>query len=83
MPRGRQIGQHGNPRDKRGWMVPRAGTMRRRVYDLLVLGKRNKEAYEALGISYEAYRKHRRFIEKTDHWNSIQYQSRLRELARW
>jgi len=36
--RGRKLGELQNPRDERGWMIPRPGTVRRKVYNALVSG---------------------------------------------
>jgi FixJ family two-component response regulator len=73
MTRGRKLGQTANPRDERGWMVPRTGTKRRAVYDLLVVGKRRKDICAAVGITKTAYKKHRAYITKTEHMNAVGY----------
>lgn len=66
-PRGRQIGQTVNPRDERGWMVPRAGTIRRSVYDALVAGTSYRDVCQSLGISKWSYYGHRDYIMNTAH----------------
>jgi hypothetical protein len=40
------------PRDERGWRVPKSGTLRRRVYDLMVEGKGISEIADAVDRSY-------------------------------
>lgn len=61
-PRGRRIDQIVNPRDERGWKVPRPGTTRRAVYDGLVLGLSLRELADGLGLRYEAARSHKKSI---------------------
>ncbi len=51
-----------NPRDERGWSIPRAGTKRRAVYDLIVLGWGGRDVYDTLKITPAAYRRHRQMI---------------------
>lgn len=57
-----QLGQLMNPRDERGWMVPREGTKRRQIYDALVAGKRAGEIMREMGMGRKAYNSHRYFI---------------------
>jgi hypothetical protein len=57
-----QLGQIMNPRDERGWMIPRPNTKRRQVYDALVSGKRAGEIMKELNLSRPAYNSHRYFI---------------------
>lgn len=38
------------PRDERGWMIPKDGTLSRKIYGLLVQGKGTTEIASALGI---------------------------------
>lgn len=35
------------PRDERGWLIPRVGTVTRQIYDLLVQGKTRSEIVQA------------------------------------
>lgn len=70
---GRRIGQHVNKRDERGWMIPRPGTVRRRVYDLLIAGKDVGSIHKALGISYASCVMHKRNIEQADRANAQRY----------
>lgn len=55
---GRATGQLMNPRDCRGWMIPREGTKRRAVYDALCAGLSRVD----LGLSKAAWDQHRRCI---------------------
>lgn len=73
MKRGRKLGQIVNPRDERGWMVPREGTTRRRVYDLMVQGKRGREIWVTLNISHTSYVTHRQNIIRTARLNAQRY----------
>lgn len=66
---GRLIGQLVNPRDERGWMIPRQGTIRRSVYNGLVLGLSLWELSEALEISHDAVEAHVASIQRTDKVN--------------
>jgi hypothetical protein len=40
-----------NPRDKRGWRIPRNGTKSRKIYDMLVAGKKPFEIIKELGMT--------------------------------
>lgn len=54
MKRGRKPGQIVNPRDERGWMIPREGTVRRRVYDALCAGSNQID-----GMTQRAFSTHK------------------------
>jgi hypothetical protein len=41
------------PRDERGWRVPREGTTSRRIYDLLVQGKKGVAIAEITGCDVD------------------------------
>lgn len=71
--RGRLLGQTVNPRDERGWMIPRAGTVRRKIYDLMVQGKEGKEIWQKLGLTHATYVTHRQNIVATDRLNAQRY----------
>lgn len=71
MTRGRKPGEIQNPRDERGWMVPREGTLRRRVYDAMVAGLPTQVASSKLGIPASHYRAYRQCIvswKKVGEW---------------
>lgn len=57
-----KLGQIMNPRDARGWMIPRIGTKRRKVYDMLVDGRKPSEIMGVLDLSRPAFNSHRHFI---------------------
>lgn len=57
-----KLGQLMNPRDERGWMIPRQNTKRRQVYDALKAGKRPIEIMKELNLSRPAFNSHRHFI---------------------
>lgn len=59
-----------NPRDERNWMIPRPGTVRRKVYDLLVAGKKTGEIMRELNLTRPAYNSHRHFITSWEKANS-------------
>jgi hypothetical protein len=64
------MGQIMNPRDERNWMIPRAGTKRRKVYDALVAGKKAGEIMKDMNLTRGAFNAHRRFItswQKANH----------------
>jgi len=71
--RGRRIGQTVNVRDERGWMIPRAGTVRLRVYNMMVQGKGVAEIHKALRISYAVCLMHQRHITQTARVNAQKY----------
>ena len=60
--RGRKPGQLQNPRDARGWMIPREGTRRRAVYDALVAGNSPAEVCAALNMGKRAFDAHKAYI---------------------
>ncbi len=68
-----QLGQPMNPRDERGWMIPRPGTKRRRVYDLLSAGKPASEIMWELELSRKAYSNHQWFIANSEKANAAAY----------
>jgi hypothetical protein len=77
--RGRKIGQLQNERDERGWMIPRAGTRRRAVYDALVLGISAAEICEALSMGRDAFATHKASIvrwQKVNRWRSASAEAR-------
>ena len=57
-----QLGQIMNPRDEHNWMIPRPGTKRRQVYDLLIAGKRAGEIMKELNLTRRAYSDHQQRI---------------------
>lgn len=71
--RGRRLGQNVSPRDERGWRIPRKGTIRRQVYDLILQGKQGQQIWKPLGISHASYTKHRQNIMRPDHVNKLNY----------
>lgn len=71
--RGRRIGQNVSPRDERGWRIPRAGTIRRRIYDMLVEGKKPRQIHKAVGISYICCVMHQQHIKTPDRTNALRY----------
>lgn len=71
--RGRRLGQTVNQRDERGWMIPRADTMRRKIYDLMVQGKRGKQIWQKLGISHASYVTQRQNIVSSERLNAMRY----------
>lgn len=71
--RGRRLGQKVNARDERGWMIPRPGTVRRRVYDMMVNGNGAAKIHKALGISYASCIMHQQNITKSDRLNAQRY----------
>ena len=64
MKRGRKIGQIVNPRDERGWMIPKPGTVRRAVYNALVAGLSQVE-----GLNMDAFYTHKQAIVG---WRKVQ-----------
>ena len=72
-PRGRRLGQTVNPRDERGWMIPRLGTARRQVYDLMAQGKSVKEICTILNTPKYSVVVHRQNITKTARLNAQRY----------
>lgn len=68
-----KLGQVMNARDERNWMIPRPGTIRRKVYDALVAGKRAGEIMSELGLSRKAYDSHRHFITSWANANRNSY----------
>jgi hypothetical protein len=62
-----------NPRDERGWMIPRPGTKRKKVYDALVSGKRAGEIMREMGLSRKAYSSHQWFIANSEKANAAAY----------
>jgi hypothetical protein len=73
-----RLGQVMNPRDERGWMIPRPGTKRRKVYDALVAGKKAGEIMKELGLHRKAYSSHQYFIAHTENANAIHYAGKNR-----
>lgn len=71
--RGRRIGQNVNPRDERGWRIPRPGTVRRRVYEMMLAGKSVPQITKALDISYICCCMHQQHIKKPDRTNALKY----------
>ena len=69
----RKPGEIMNPRDEQGWMIPRSGTKRRKVYDALKAGKRAGEIMKEFGLSRPAYNSHRHFIVRTENANRHSY----------
>ena len=45
-----KLGAKQRPRDERGWMIPKDGTLSHKIYALLVQGKGTTEIASALGI---------------------------------
>ncbi len=45
-----KLGTKRRPRDERGWMIPKDGTLSHKIYDLLVEGKGTTEIASTLGI---------------------------------
>ena len=45
-----KLGAKQRPRDDRGWMIPKDGTLSHKIYALLVQGKGTTEIASALGI---------------------------------
>jgi hypothetical protein len=76
--RGRKLGTIVNPRDKRGWQIPRAGSLRRQVYELLIIGARRAKICSDLGISIPAYRSHHRHITAPIVTNASDYRYKQR-----
>lgn len=68
-----KLGRKIRKRDARGWLIPRDGTMRRRVYDLLVTHKNLGFIQKTLGISYAGAVMHKRCIVKSDRVNALKY----------
>jgi hypothetical protein len=68
-----QLGSTMNPRDERGWMIPRPGTKRRKVYNALVEGKKAGEIMKELGLHRKAYSSHQYFIANTARANAGRY----------
>jgi hypothetical protein len=73
-----KLGQTMNPRDERGWMIPRPGTKRRRVYNLLLAGKPASEIMLELELSRKAYSSHQWFIANPEKANAAAYAVRRR-----
>lgn len=73
-----QLGSTMNPRDERGWKIPRPGTKRRRVYDALVAGKRAGEIMRELGLKRKTYGSHRYSITSWENANRLAYESKNR-----
>lgn len=73
MAAGRRVGQKINPRDERGWMIPREGTIRRKIYDLMVQGKRGKAIWATIGISHASFVTHRQCILQSERLNAQRY----------
>jgi hypothetical protein len=67
-----------NPRDERGWMIPRPGTKRRKVYDLLLAGKPASEIMWELDMKRKAYGSHRLFITSWERANRTAYEGKHR-----
>jgi len=74
----RQMGEVMNPRDERGWMVPRHATKRRQVYDMLVAGRRPFEIMYVLELSRPAFNNHRHFITSWGKANASAYATKHR-----
>lgn len=73
-PEGRLIGQLVNPRDGRGWKIPKEGTIRRGVYNGLVLGLSAQEIATGLRISRKAVLAHKASIvnwKRFNEWRRI------------
>lgn len=69
MKRGRKLGEFVNARDERGWMIPKEGTLRRRVYEAMRSGNPRRAICTALGISLDVYDAHRAYIVN---WRVVQ-----------
>lgn len=77
--RGRKVGQLQNARDERGWMIPRAGTRRRAVYDALVAGVDAAEICASLSMGRRAFATHKASIvrwHKVNRWRSAAVEAR-------
>lgn len=75
-----QLGQLMNPRDERGWMIPRPNTVRRKVYDALVAGKKAGDIMSDLGLKKAAYDNHRFFITSWENANRKSYANKNPEI---
>lgn len=78
MPAGRKQGQLTNPRDDRGWMIPKPGTIRRKVYDLLVAGRNQFEICGELGMSRVNFAVNKHYIEHSEQVNARETRNRQR-----
>lgn len=77
-----KLGQIMNPRDERGWMIPRPNTKRRQVYDALKAGKRPIEIMKEMHLSRPAFNSHRHFITSWEKANRSSYAVRIRTFRR-
>jgi hypothetical protein len=76
-----QLGQLMNPRDERGWMIPRPGTKRRQIYDAMVAGDRPLKIMWDMGFMPRGtFNNHRYAITKPDKSNAIKYAGKLRSM---
>jgi hypothetical protein len=73
-----QLGHVMNPRDERGWMIPRPNTKRRKIYDALVAGKKAGEIMRELGMSRKAYSSHQNIISRWEITNRLAYEGKHR-----
>jgi hypothetical protein len=74
-----QLGQPMNPRDDRGWMIPRPGTKRRQIYDALVRGDPPYKIMWDMGFMPRGtFNNHVYFITKPEKANRIAYEARNR-----
>lgn len=64
----RKLGQDVNPRDDRGWRIPRSGTRSRKVYVLMRRDMPTKEIMRLLGMSKKTVYYHYRAIK---HWKAL------------
>ena len=69
---GRKEGENQNPRDQRGWMIPKEGTIRRKVYDLMVMGFTPQHICEELHMSKVLFAVNRHYIQNADRVNARQ-----------
>jgi len=73
-----KLGQIMNPRDERGWMIPRPNTKRRQVYEALVEGRKAGQTIKAMGLTRKAYDNHRHFIVSWAKANASSYANKTR-----
>lgn len=71
-----RLGQIMNRRDERNWMVPRQGTVRRKVYEALIAGKPAGLIMKELGLSRASYNSHRHCIVSWECANRNSYKVR-------
>jgi hypothetical protein len=74
-----QLGQPMNPRDDRGWMIPRPGTKRRQIYDAMVAGDPPYKIMWDMGFMPRGtFNSHRYAITSTEKANRISYEAKHR-----